>query len=194
VIRDGKPQHLDGAYSLGVARDELPSAFGGTPLKRGADLPVVDARPNIARLRARRSCNSRMLPGHSYAVRCYIVSLDTDMTFLPNLAISPNRGVRCCFFSGGSGAGDGTQHSTMAEQVFPPNETARTQDREGSDSTKIGRCALQDVAKGVQLRAVEKFGSIELLSGPPAPPQEFELVIMIELGPKRSMGRTELST
>jgi len=58
-----------------------------------------------------------------------------------------------------SGAGYGTQPPGMAEQVCPADDAARTQDREGGDGTKIGRYAVLDVAQGMQLRAVKKFGS-----------------------------------
>jgi hypothetical protein len=75
------------------------------------------------------------------------------------------------------------QHPGMAEQVCPPDDAARTQDREGGDGVQIGHCSLLDVAQGLDVRAVKKFGShagelgtgdgvqqnIELLNGQPAP-------------------------
>ena len=50
------------------------------------------------------------------------------------------------FFASGSGAGYGAQHPGMAEQVCPPDDSTRTQDREGGDGAQTGHCSLLDVA------------------------------------------------
>jgi hypothetical protein len=47
----------------------------------------------------------------------------------------------------------------MAEQVCPPDDAARTQDRQGGDGAQIGHCSLLDVGQGLDVRAVKKFGS-----------------------------------
>jgi hypothetical protein len=63
------------------------------------------------------------------------------------------------FFAGGGGAGHSAQSSRVAQEVRPPHDATRTQDRQGSDGAETGRCSLLDVAQGMELRAVRKFGS-----------------------------------
>src|SRR6266852_2781574 len=62
-------------------------------------------------------------------------------------------------FAGGGGAGHRAQSSRVAQKVRSPHDAARVQDRQGSDGTETGRRYLLDVAQGMELRAVKKFGS-----------------------------------
>src|SRR5216684_3790803 len=62
-------------------------------------------------------------------------------------------------FAGGGGAGHSAQSSRVAQEVRPPDDAARTQDRQGSDGRETGRRSLLDVAQRMELRAVKKFGS-----------------------------------
>src|SRR5713226_4610942 len=50
-------------------------------------------------------------------------------------------------FAGGGGAGHSAQSSRVAQEVRPPDDAARTQDRQGSDGTETGRRSLLDVAQ-----------------------------------------------
>jgi len=56
----------------------------------------------------------------------------------------------------GSGASDGAQPPGMAEQVLPPDDAARTEDRQGRPGAKVGSSFVLDVTEGMGLRAVEK--------------------------------------
>src|SRR5438128_12174307 len=62
-------------------------------------------------------------------------------------------------FAGGGGTGHSAQSSRAAQEVRPAHDAARAQDRQGSDGAETGRCSLLDVAQGMELRAVKKFGS-----------------------------------
>src|SRR5439155_19717750 len=62
-------------------------------------------------------------------------------------------------FAGGGGTGHSAQSSRVAQEVRPARDAARAQDRQGSDGAETGRCSLLDVAQGMELRAVKKFGS-----------------------------------
>ncbi len=61
--------------------------------------------------------------------------------------------------SGGSGAGDSTERSRVAEQVFPSRHATRTQDRQGGNGAPTGGSSVLDVAPAMGLRAVEKVRS-----------------------------------
>src|SRR6266550_3840196 len=68
-------------------------------------------------------------------------------------------------FAGGGGTGHSAQSSRVAQEVRPAHDAARAQDRQGSDGAETGRCSLLDVAQGMELRAVKKFGSQGRKSG-----------------------------
>ena len=57
---------------------------------------------------------------------------------------------------GGSGPGHGAQPSAMAQQVFPPDDAARTKDRQGCHGAETRHSFVLDVAQGMGLRASEK--------------------------------------
>jgi len=59
--------------------------------------------------------------------------------------------------AGGSGTGDGTQRPGMAQQVFPPSDATRKENREGRHGPEAGGSSVLDVAQGMGLRAVEKI-------------------------------------
>ena len=56
----------------------------------------------------------------------------------------------------GSGASNGAQRAGVAQQVSPPDDAARTQDRESRDGAAAGGSSVLDVAQGMGLRAIEK--------------------------------------
>src|SRR5213080_955506 len=68
-------------------------------------------------------------------------------------------------FAGGGGTGHSAQSSRVAQEVRPAHDATRAQDRQGSDGAETGRCSLLDVAQGMELRAVKKFGSQGRKSG-----------------------------
>src|SRR6266404_4359920 len=55
------------------------------------------------------------------------------------------------FPAGGSGASHGTQPSGMAQQVCPPDDAARTENRQGGHGTQTGGSPLLDDAQGMGL-------------------------------------------
>ena len=66
------------------------------------------------------------------------------------------RELAVAFPAGGSGASDGAQPSGMAQQVFPPDDATRTEDRQSGDGAKTGGSSVLDDAQGMGLRAGEK--------------------------------------
>src|SRR5258708_32614808 len=66
------------------------------------------------------------------------------------------RELSLTFPAGGSGASDGAQPSGMAQQVYSPDDAARTENRQGRDGAKTGGSPLLDDAPGMGLRAGEK--------------------------------------
>ena len=56
--------------------------------------------------------------------------------------------------AGGSSAGDGTNRSTVAQQVFPSGHATGTKDRQGGDGQAVGSRFVLDVASEMELRAV----------------------------------------
>src|SRR6266852_5866393 len=58
--------------------------------------------------------------------------------------------------AGRSGASNGAQPSGMAQQVYSPDDAARTENRQGRDGTKTGGSPVLDDAQGMGLRAGEK--------------------------------------
>ena len=57
-------------------------------------------------------------------------------------------------FAGGSSAGHSAQPPRMAQHILPPRHATRTEDREGSDGSKVGGASVLDVASGIGLRPV----------------------------------------
>ena len=60
------------------------------------------------------------------------------------------------FLAGGSGAGDGAQPAGVAQQVSPPDDAARTEDRQGRHGPQAGGSSVLDDAPGMGLSAVEQ--------------------------------------
>ena len=59
-------------------------------------------------------------------------------------------------FAGGSGAGDGAQRARVAQQVLPPDDATRTENRQGRHGSQTGGSSVLDDAPGMGLRAGEK--------------------------------------
>jgi len=66
------------------------------------------------------------------------------------------RQLAAAFPVGGSGASYGAQPPGMAEQVCPPDDAARTENRQGRHGAETGGSHVLDDAQGMGLRAVEK--------------------------------------
>ncbi len=66
------------------------------------------------------------------------------------------RELAAAFPISGSGASYGAQPPGMAEQVCPPDDAARTEDRQGRHGAETGGSHVLDDAQGMGLRAVEK--------------------------------------
>ena len=64
--------------------------------------------------------------------------------------------VAVAFPAGRSGASDRAQRSGMAQQVLPPGNAARTEDRQSCHGAETSGAPVLDVAQGMELRAVEK--------------------------------------
>src|ERR1039458_9117902 len=58
--------------------------------------------------------------------------------------------------AGGSGPGDGAQPAGVAQQVSPPDDATRTEDRQGRDGSQASGPFVLDDAPGVGLSAVEQ--------------------------------------
>ncbi len=61
------------------------------------------------------------------------------------------------FPAGGGSASDSAEPTGMAEQVLPPDDAARTENREGRDGTKAGGSFVLDDAQAMGLRAIDKI-------------------------------------
>ena len=72
---------------------------------------------------------------------------------------SPNKGVRCCAFCWRRQRRSQCAVCPRGARSTPPHDASRAQDRQGGDGEETGRCSLLDVAQGMELRAVKKFGS-----------------------------------
>src|SRR6185369_2874741 len=55
------------------------------------------------------------------------------------------------FLAGGSGPGHSTERWGMAQQIFPPGDAARAQNRERGDGASARGSSLLDVAQAVGL-------------------------------------------
>ena len=63
-------------------------------------------------------------------------------------------------FAGGSGAGHSAQRAGVAQQVLPPDDATRTENRQGRHGAQTGGSSvLDDGAKGWDYEQWKKFGS-----------------------------------
>jgi hypothetical protein len=61
------------------------------------------------------------------------------------------------FFAGRSGAGHSAQPATVAQQISPPEDAPRTENRQGRDGAETSRSFVLDAAPAMGLLAVEQI-------------------------------------
>jgi hypothetical protein len=98
------------------------------------DMKIVDRHQFLRQRWKVRKCTSRTnLSGVPPNVKADL-ALSRD-----GWDIWQTRQLIVALLAGGSGASHGTQHSGMAQQIFPPGNATRTEDCQDRDGPQVGR-------------------------------------------------------